>query len=38
MALLWAWRIDGFKPDKYDIVGALIALTGVYIICYAPRH
>jgi small multidrug resistance family-3 protein len=21
MSLLWAWRVDGFKPDKYDIIG-----------------
>ncbi len=37
MALLWAWKVDGFKPDKYDIIGALIALIGVCIIYYAPR-
>jgi small multidrug resistance family-3 protein len=38
MSLLWAWRIDGFKPDRYDIIGAVIALTGVMIIMYAPRN
>jgi small multidrug resistance family-3 protein len=37
MALLWAWKIDGFKPDKYDILGAIIALVGVAIIMYFPR-
>jgi len=37
MALLWAWVVDGFRPDKYDILGALIALIGVCIIYYAPR-
>jgi small multidrug resistance family-3 protein len=37
MALLWAWKVDGFKPDKYDIIGALIALIGVCIIMYMPR-
>jgi small multidrug resistance family-3 protein len=37
MALIWAWKVDGFKPDKYDIAGALIALTGVCIIIYMPR-
>jgi len=37
MALLWAWKVDGFKPDKYDITGALIALLGVCIIMYMPR-
>jgi len=37
MALIWAWKIDGFKPDKWDIIGALIALLGVFIIMYMPR-
>src|SRR5258708_5837937 len=34
LALLWGWKIDGFKPDKYDILGALIALIGACIIIY----
>lgn len=37
LALLWAWKVDNFKPDKYDILGALIALAGVFIIMYLPR-
>ncbi|MGO1597196.1 MAG: YnfA family protein [Sphingobacterium sp.] len=37
MSILWAMYFDGFKPDKYDIIGAGIALVGVFIIYYAPR-
>jgi len=37
MSLLWANRVDKYMPDKYDIIGALIALMGVLIIYYAPR-
>lgn len=37
LSLLWAWKIDNFKPDRYDVIGALIALLGVFIIFYAPR-
>jgi len=37
MSLLWAWKFDNFKPDKYDIVGAVTALLGVCIIIYFPR-
>ena len=37
LALVWAWKIDGFKPDKYDIIGAVIALIGACIIIYMPR-
>src|ERR1035437_9090953 len=28
MSLLWAMKFDHFSPDKYDIIGALVALTG----------
>lgn len=38
MSLLWAYKFDNFKPDKYDIVGAAIALLGVCIIFYGPRQ
>ena len=37
MSLLWAYCFDGFKPDKFDIIGAAVALLGVCIICYTPR-
>jgi len=34
-SLLWAVVMDGFRPDRYDIVGALICLCGVGVIMYA---
>lgn len=37
MSFIWAYKMDGYIPDKYDIIGALVALTGVCIIYYAPR-
>jgi len=37
MSLLWAVKFDHFSPDKFDIIGAIIALIGVCIIYYAPR-
>lgn len=37
MSLLWAYCFDGFVPDKYDIIGAVVALVGFCIIYYAPR-
>lgn len=37
LSILWTMKFDNFIPDKYDIIGALIALLGVCIICYAPR-
>ena len=29
--------VDGFKPDRYDVIGALVCLVGVSVIMYAPR-
>lgn len=37
MALIWAWRVDHFKPDKFDIIGAVIILVGVSVILFIPR-
>ncbi len=37
LSLLWAYKMDNYSPDKYDIIGALVALIGVCIIFYAPR-
>lgn len=36
-SLAWGVVVDGFRPDRYDITGALVCLLGVAIIMYAPR-
>lgn len=36
-SLAWGMIFDGFRPDRYDIVGAAICLVGVAVIMYAPR-
>ncbi|WP_232677175.1 YnfA family protein [Nocardioides sp. R-C-SC26] len=36
-SLAWGMVADGFKPDRYDVTGALICLVGVAVIMYAPR-
>ena len=30
-----AW--GGFRPDRYDLAGAVLCLAGVAVIMYAPR-
>ncbi len=37
MAMLWGWFFDGIAPDRFDVIGALIALIGVAVIFYWPR-
>jgi small multidrug resistance family-3 protein len=37
LSILWGWQIDKIAPDKFDLIGGLIALIGVGIIMYWPR-
>lgn len=36
-SLAWGMAFDGFRPDRADILGALICLIGVGVIMYSPR-
>ncbi|NIZ91526.1 YnfA family protein [Kineococcus rubinsiae] len=36
-SLVWAAAVDGYRPDRFDVVGALVCLIGVAVIMYAPR-
>ena len=38
MSILWGWKIDKTNPDKYDIIGGIVCLIGVFIIMYGPRE
>ena len=36
-SLAWGMAVDGFRPDRWDLIGAGICLLGVITIMYAPR-
>ena len=36
-SLLWGMAADGFRPDRYDVLGAAVCVVGVAVIMYAPR-
>jgi small multidrug resistance family-3 protein len=36
-SLAWGMLVDGFRPDRYDLIGAALCLAGVGVIMYAPR-
>ncbi|AMT71229.1 YnfA family protein [Mycobacteroides immunogenum] len=36
-SLLWGMAADGFRPDRWDVIGAMVCLTGVGVIMYMPR-
>jgi small multidrug resistance family-3 protein len=37
LSLVWGWRIDGWQPDRFDLIGGAVCLMGVAIIMWAPR-
>lgn len=38
VAILWLWLVEGVRPDRWDIVGSMIALAGMAVILFAPRN
>jgi small multidrug resistance family-3 protein len=36
-SLAWGWAFDGYRPDRFDVIGATLCLLGVAVIMYAPR-
>jgi small multidrug resistance family-3 protein len=33
-SLIWGMVADGFRPDRFDVLGAIICLIGVVVIMY----
>lgn len=36
-SLVWLWAVEGARPDRWDVLGAGIALVGAAIIVLGPR-
>lgn len=36
-SIIWGAIVDKKNPDRYEIIGALITLIGVYFIFFIPR-
>ena len=36
-SLVWLWAVEGMRPDRWDISGALLCLIGAIIIIAGPR-
>lgn len=37
MALAWGALVDGFRPDRYDLLGAGICIAGVLVMVLPTR-
>lgn len=36
-ALVWGAFFDGFRPDRFDVIGSLVCIVGVAVIMFGPR-
>lgn len=36
-SLAWMWVVEGVRPDRADLIGGAVALTGAAIILLYPR-
>lgn len=36
-ALLWLWLVESTRPDRWDLIGAVVCLAGAAIILFGPR-
>lgn len=36
-SLLWLWSVEGVRPDRWDVSGAVLCLAGSCVILLGPR-
>lgn len=36
-SLIWLWIVEGVQPDRWDLAGAVICLSGAAVIMAGPR-
>ena len=36
-SIIWGMIVDKKKPDRFELIGSLIAVVGAVIIFYTPR-
>ena len=36
-SIVWGRIVDKKKPDRYEVIGSIVAVIGAVIIFYAPR-
>jgi|TARA_R100000501_G_scaffold7881_2_gene16410 small multidrug resistance family-3 protein len=36
-SLLWLWGVEGVRPDRWDVAGAVLCLIGASVILLGPR-
>ena len=36
-SLVWLWIVEGQRPDRWDLLGAVLCLVGTAVILFGPR-
>ncbi|MEN3975027.1 YnfA family protein [Emcibacter sp. SYSU 3D8] len=36
-SLLWLWGAENVRPDRWDMIGAALAIAGACVILFGPR-
>jgi small multidrug resistance family-3 protein len=36
-AIVWLWLAEGVRPDRWDMIGAVICIAGAAVILFGPR-
>ncbi len=36
-SLVWLWAVEGFRPDRWDLLGGAVCLFGAAIVVFGPR-
>ena len=37
-SLIWLWRVEGARPDRWDVTGAAVCIAGATLILFGPRQ
>ena len=37
-SLIWLWIVEGQRPDRWDILGAIICIAGAVVILFGQRQ
>jgi small multidrug resistance family-3 protein len=36
-SLVWMWGAEGSRPDRWDVIGAVVCIAGAVLILFGPR-
>ncbi len=37
-SLAWLWMFEGIRPDRWDLIGAVVCMLGAGLILFGPRQ